>query len=592
MKFGYRLFFILSLIVFFLTCYFYYPFFSDDSLISLRYAQRFLEGKGLTWNDGHPVEGYSNLLWVLGVSLFGKLGIDLIFSARILGILCTVGMIGTILRYFSQQPVKKEFVFFGVGLLVTTPTLAVWAVGGLEQPMYALLVTLVIIEVLKIVNTGSLKRGLYLSVWLGLLALTRPDGFLFTLLASFFLLATNLKNRTQLAKIVLFSFIIPSLFLLGQLAFRYTYYGEIVPNTALVKVKVTLHHILRGGYYQLRAFVGTLIISSLGLYFLYILVFRKKNITGFYFLLNIAAWAGYVTSVGGDIFPANRHYYVLLIFFTFAIILGLNVSPQFNFKQKKIQSVLIPALIINAIIQLFIPQNYRAAKERWEFRGMELGQELKNTFPDNTLIAVTAAGCIPYSSELPTVDMLGLNDYYLPRHPPANFGNGALGHELGDANYVLERNPDIIIFNTGSIPFFSFGEQMTRDQRFTDGFSRVDLRLKNEDYILYFNKYSKNTGINLVKNELTVPGYFFKNTTDTLSVFKQNKLVKNMIKGNTYTVVLKSIPSKKWAVKSVNHQKDNDKLQSTVAQNGGVIKISVIPTHNILLESLVVEAED
>lgn len=592
MKFGYRLFFILSLIVFLLTCYFYYPFFSDDSLISLRYAQRFLEGKGLSWNDGHPVEGYSNLLWVLGVSLLGKLGIDLIVSARILGILCTVGMIGIILRYFSQQPVKKEIVFFAVGLLVTTPTLAVWAVGGLEQPLYVLLVTLVIIEVLKIINTGSLKRGLYLSLWLGLLALTRPDGFLFTLLASFFLLAVNLKNRSKAAKIALFSFILPSLFLLGQLAFRYTYYGEIVPNTALVKVKVTFHHILRGGYYQLRAFAGTLIISSLGLYFLYILVFRKKSLSGFYLLLNMIAWAGYVTLVGGDIFPANRHYYVLLIFFTFAIILGLNSFSQFNFKQRKIQAVLIPALIINAVIQLFIPQNYRAAKERWEFRGMELGKELKSTFPDNTLIAVTAAGCIPYSSELPTVDMLGLNDYYLPRHPPANFGNGALGHELGDANYVLKRNPGIIIFNTGSIPFFFFGEQMAKDQRFTDRYDRVDLRLKNEDYILYFNKYDKNTGINTDKNELKIPGYFFKNTTDTLSIFRQNKLVKNMIKGNIYTVVLKSIPLKKWSVKSINHQKDNGKLQSTIVQDGEVMRVSVIPSHNILLESLVLQAKD
>ena len=44
---------------------YYYPFISDDSLISLRYAQRLVEGKGLTWTAGHPVEGYSNLLWVL-----------------------------------------------------------------------------------------------------------------------------------------------------------------------------------------------------------------------------------------------------------------------------------------------------------------------------------------------------------------------------------------------------------------------------------------------------------------------------------------------------------------------------------------------
>jgi hypothetical protein len=39
----------------------YLPFLADDALISLRYANRLLEGNGLTWTDGHPVEGYSNL---------------------------------------------------------------------------------------------------------------------------------------------------------------------------------------------------------------------------------------------------------------------------------------------------------------------------------------------------------------------------------------------------------------------------------------------------------------------------------------------------------------------------------------------------
>src|SRR5579862_7427285 len=65
----------------------YYPFFSDDALISLRYSQRLLAGHGLTWTDGTPVEGYTNLLWVLGVALFGGLGLDLVTAARILGLL-------------------------------------------------------------------------------------------------------------------------------------------------------------------------------------------------------------------------------------------------------------------------------------------------------------------------------------------------------------------------------------------------------------------------------------------------------------------------------------------------------------------------
>ena len=48
-------------------------------------------------------------------------------------------------------------------------------------------------------------------------------------------------------------------------------------------------------------------------------------------------------------------------------------------------------------------------------------------------------GTLAYWSELPALDMLGLNDRYLATHPPADFGQGGLGHELGDADYVEFR---------------------------------------------------------------------------------------------------------------------------------------------------------
>ena len=39
---------------------------------------------------------------------------------------------------------------------------------------------------------------------------------------------------------------------------------------------------------------------------------------------------------------------------------------------------------------------------------------------EEPLFAVTAAGCLPYFSELPALDMLGLNDRHIAHHrPPA-----------------------------------------------------------------------------------------------------------------------------------------------------------------------------
>ena len=81
------------LILFWLNTYQYWPFIADDSLISLRYVDRFLNGQGLTWTAGDPVEGYSNLAWMLGSILLGSLGVDLIVSVRVLGISSMILMV-------------------------------------------------------------------------------------------------------------------------------------------------------------------------------------------------------------------------------------------------------------------------------------------------------------------------------------------------------------------------------------------------------------------------------------------------------------------------------------------------------------------
>src|SRR5262245_53412039 len=77
---------------------YYLPFISDAALISLRYVKRLVAGYGLTWTDGPPVEGYSNLLGMLLLIPFVRLGFDRINSARCLGVLCMAGAISCITR--------------------------------------------------------------------------------------------------------------------------------------------------------------------------------------------------------------------------------------------------------------------------------------------------------------------------------------------------------------------------------------------------------------------------------------------------------------------------------------------------------------
>src|SRR5215218_5401378 len=60
----------------------------DDAMISMRYAWNFSHGFGLVWNPGEYVEGYTNPLWTLVMSLstflFDKPGA--VLAVQVLGV--------------------------------------------------------------------------------------------------------------------------------------------------------------------------------------------------------------------------------------------------------------------------------------------------------------------------------------------------------------------------------------------------------------------------------------------------------------------------------------------------------------------------
>ncbi len=67
-------------------------------------------------------------------------------------------------------------------------------------------------------------------------------------------------------------------------------------------------------------------------------------------------------------------------------------------------------------MQITAPANRVARLQRWELNGEVVGKLLHAAFaPKQPLMAVTAAGALPYYADLPALDMLGLNDRYLPK---------------------------------------------------------------------------------------------------------------------------------------------------------------------------------
>jgi arabinofuranosyltransferase len=78
----------------------------------------------------------------------------------------------------------------------------------------------------------------------------------------------------------------------------------------------------------------------------------------------------------------------------------------------------------------------RTVEDRWAILGTYLGAR-----HPGSLLAIDAAGKVPFFSGLTTIDMYGLNDSRIA-HEPSAFS--APGHSKSLPGYVLARRPDLI----------------------------------------------------------------------------------------------------------------------------------------------------
>ena len=512
---------------------YYMPFLSDDALISLRYLRRFLNGEGLTWTAGRPVEGYSNLLWILLLAIPGAFGADLIDAARVMGILCTVLVIASVLWCYSRNRAPKPgSMALAAGLLfycLAAPT-AVWAIGGLEQPLCAFLLSVTIPLGFSILESTELelRKTWAASLMLGLLCLARPDGPIFTAAMVLGLVSGwGISESRRRLRVLLTLVSLPVLCYAGQTIFRLLYYGEPVANATLVKLTPSLHHLWEGLKYVAGGMSCLAPFSYIAVVYLiaslWIPSVRKRSVL----LLPFAAlWIPYLIVIGGDVFPAYRHFVPLIVVFSFALVEAIAAAFSFCRAKKFFAWVVAPVLIVlfafYGTAQFRNLESQKAKAELWEWDGQVTGLFLKKAFGQQApLTAVTAAGCIPYWSELPCLDMLGLNDYYLPRHPPKDLGQGHLGHEFGDGKYVIDQKPDILVFHNGvGKSVFRSGVEMRLSGDLTRLYAQVKV-LGTFPHVyqafIWIRKESEKIGIRRRPDEVEIPGYLLNSNRKSMA---------------------------------------------------------------------------
>lgn len=225
-----------------------WPFTIDDMYISLRYAAHWHHGDGLVWNIGeHPVEGYSNFLFVVVAALAIHCGINPIVMLKIMGIigffLASMGMY--VLSRFWLTPI---FSLIPVIWLLIYRDEILWVSSGLETTVFQALLIGSIVSLLRGLGfrfTPDKRDRFVLIYWilaglgLGVLGLTRPEGAAVAAVLGLIALM-NIKQANHANHEICYQywFIGLGVFLVIYVPYfiwRWHYFGLLFPNPVYCK---------------------------------------------------------------------------------------------------------------------------------------------------------------------------------------------------------------------------------------------------------------------------------------------------------------------------------------------------------------------
>ncbi len=284
-----------------------FDFVCDDAYISFRYAKHMAQGEGLTFNLGQrpPVEGYSNFLWVIVCALFEALGWDVALWSRILSAACGALLLGLVLGVVRRSLALSREGLIATGLfLVSMPPFAMWTTSGLETMPTALALFL---GWERLLGDPERPRGFAAGLALLCAALLRADGAVFAgMVLCGGALAWNLSGRPP--RLLRAGLIAAGVLVVGvgaHVAWRWSYYGDWLPNTARVKAGFSLFRLDRGWRYLvsfLLAVPSVLLLLALSL--------RRAPRGSAHMWAPIAvvtiATSAYAVWVGGDFMPFGR----------------------------------------------------------------------------------------------------------------------------------------------------------------------------------------------------------------------------------------------------------------------------------------------
>lgn len=430
-------------------------FVSDDAYINFRFARNLALGLGFVYNPGvdGPIEGTSELFWVLLLTPIEALGWNVERAACLIGVTCSFGLLLRLERTLRVDlGFRPTAVVAGTLFVAAMPVFSTWSTGGLSTMAFAWL----LFELYRALIVDERPRPIA-TIFGVVLALTlRAESLPWIIgLCTVSLWSSRggrHPRRARLARRCAAAALLGTVALVG---IRLAYFGYPLPNTAYAKVGFNLDQARRGLGYIARFFVVFPAVAVAALWIAAGLFRRFGNARAMAAAPStplegalagagvcIAASLAFSLTVGGDFMAMFRFATPAIAFgglllawctasrgrvaFLAALALCLaNLPAAFG-----VEPLMDVANRLGGIGGRRQPQSVelfwqRHNSKRWS----ELGRALKDVAPAHASLVARGIGAVGYHSGLTIHDRHGLISGEVS-HGAKRLQRGAAGHDL------------------------------------------------------------------------------------------------------------------------------------------------------------------
>lgn len=435
----------------------FFKWFVDDLFIYFRYAENFASGKGIVFNEGERIEGFSGILWFLILSFYAFLKLPLLEASKITTLLLSV----SILYLLFKTGLKYGILYAVMALSICFLNLPfiLWSTSGMDIILH----TFILLFSLLIISEENNRVFLILPLLLFLLSISRPEGIAVSLVLLIYYLTGSDEKNNKIVSLILYVI----LFVLF-IAFRLLYFGEWLPNTFYAKLGNGLVGEYEIGIYKqgIKYVINFLLNNPqfilVLLSFLFIEKIKNKR-TFIFCIILIFVQFSFIIYSGGDWMTQFRFVVPVIPVFSFLL---LNLKDVFEGKLLMTVNVLI---VVISLFSLITADRKEISRETLLWNNVkDVAQEMKKEMNTKGLMAIGSTGVIPYYlNNMKIIDFVGLNDKYVARNGK-RFG---LWFERSAPDYVLSKNPDWIILwkvmdNSGTLNYDNICADIVNNDKF------------------------------------------------------------------------------------------------------------------------------